>query len=77
MYMVKDDRSYQINMIYHQKLSKSVISGLVKEQDCWLYKTTEFKKRKVVKTALYECYADHFIAYVAVRSDHYSVFNFQ
>ena len=43
----------------------------------WLYKSTEEKKQLVIDTELYECYDDYFIAYKAIRSDRYSLFNFQ
>ena len=43
----------------------------------WLYKSTEFKKQAVIKTGLYDCHDDYFIAYKGIRSDRYSKFNFQ
>jgi len=45
--------------------------------DNWTYKDTSFKKEQVVKTGLYECYDDYFIAYKGIRNDRYSDFNFQ
>ena len=43
----------------------------------WLNKDTEFKKKAVIDTGLYECHEDYFIAYKGIRSDRYSAFNFQ
>ena len=43
----------------------------------WLNKDTEFKKKAVINTGLYECHEDYFIAYKGIRSDRYSAFNFQ
>ena len=45
--------------------------------DNWLNKDTEFKKKAVIDTGLYECHEDYFIAYKGIRSDRYSAFNFQ
>lgn len=42
-----------------------------------LYMPTFIKKRKVLKTGLYECFDDYFIAYKGIREDRYSCFNFQ
>ena len=63
----------------HQKLSKKFIKefGLNIDEDNWLYKTTEFKKKQIIDCGLYECYEDYFIAYKAIRNDRYSHFNFQ
>lgn len=46
-------------------------------KDSWLYKSTEFKKKAVIDTGMYECHDDYFIAYKGIRSDRYSNFNFQ
>lgn len=43
----------------------------------WLYKSTEFKKEKLIKTNNYECFEDYFIAYKAIRPDRYSLYDFQ
>ena len=66
-------------ILKHQKLSKKFRNEfeLVIDKDNWLYKTTKFKKRQIVKCGLYECYEDYFIAYKAIRNDRYSHFNFQ
>ena len=66
-------------ILKHQKLSKKFRNEfeLVIDKDNWLYKTTNFKKNKIVKCGLYECYEDYFIAYKAIRNDRYSHFNFQ
>jgi hypothetical protein len=42
-----------------------------------LYKSTDFKKKQIIKCGLYECHEDYFIAYKAIRDDRYSHFNFQ
>jgi hypothetical protein len=62
-----------------QKLSEDFIRefGIKIDEDNWLYKDTEFKKNEVIKTKLYECYGDYFIAYKGIRKDRYSKFNFQ
>ena len=63
----------------HQKLSPEFIKefDLVIDEDSWLYKDAEFKKKQVIETGLYECYDDYFIAYKSIRNDRYSFFNFQ
>ena len=43
----------------------------------WLYKDSDFKKKKVLETGLYECHDDYFIAYKNIRKDRYSHYNFQ
>ena len=45
--------------------------------DNWLYVSEEIKKESVIKSGLYECYDDYFIAYKGIRSDRCSNFNFQ
>ena len=69
----------------NQKLSKKFIRKHKTEltpymeniEDSWQYKTEAYKKEQVIKTGLYECYDDYFIAYKGIRSDRYSKFNFQ
>jgi len=67
----------------HQKLSKSFIEkhkdklNLDLIEHSWHYKTEEEKKKEILKTGLYECYNDYFIAYKAVRRDRLSLFNCQ
>ena len=63
----------------HQKLSPEFIKefNLLIDDDNWLYKDAEFKKKEVIEIGLYECYDDYFIAYKAIRSDRYSHCNFQ
>jgi hypothetical protein len=73
---------YRVDWDYipeYQKLSKGFIKEfkLTINKDNWLYKTTKFKKNAVIKTGLYECYDDYFIAYKGIRSDRYSRYNFQ
>ena len=62
-----------------QKLSKKFRNefNLKISKNNWLYKTTKFKKRQIVKCGLYECHEDYFIAYKAIRNDRYSHYNFQ
>ena len=63
----------------YQKLSNKTIKkfGLTIDKGNWLYKTTNFKKKQIIKNGLYECHEDYFIAYKAIRSDRYSHYNFQ
>ena len=64
----------------HQTLSDEFIEKhqlSVNKNDLWQYKPEEFKKQKLIETKKYECYDDYFIAYKAIRSDRYSLFNFQ
>jgi len=67
----------------YQRLSKNFIKKYKDElvihiiQDSWHYKSTEFKKQKIMETNLYECYDDYFIAYKGIRANRYSRFNFQ
>ena len=63
----------------YQKLSPEFIKefDLNIDKNNWLYKTTKFKKRQIVKCGLYECHEDYFIAYKAIRNDRYSHYNFQ
>ena len=62
-----------------QKLSKKFRNefNLKISKNNWLYKTTNFKKNKIVKCGLYECYENYFIAYKAIKYDRYSHYNFQ
>ena len=64
----------------HQTLSDEFIEKhqlSVNKNDLWQYKPENFKKQKLIETKKYECYDDYFIAYKAIRSDRYSLFNFQ
>lgn len=63
----------------YQKLSEEFRKKhkLKTPPDNWLYKPTSFKKKAVRDTGLYECHEDYFIAYKGIRSDRYSVRNFQ
>lgn len=67
----------------YQKLSNEFIEefkdrlNLSRIKDSWHYKTTEEKKQAVIATGLYECHDTYFLAYKGIRSDRYSVFNFQ
>ena len=64
----------------HQTLSDEFIEKhqlSVNKNDLWQYQSEEFKKQKLIETKKYECYDDYFIAYKAIRSDRYSLFNFQ
>ena len=62
-----------------QKLSPEFINefDLKIDENNWLYKSTEFKKKQIIDCGLYECYEDYFIAYKAIRNDRYSHYNFQ
>ena len=66
-------------VLNYQKLSPEFIKefNLNIDKDNWLYKSTEFKKNKIIACGLYECHEDYFIAYKAIRNDRYSCFNFQ
>lgn len=63
----------------YQKLSTKIIKELniTIDEDNWLYKSTNYKKNKVIDSGLYECYDDYFFAYKGIRRDNYSCFNFQ
>ena len=68
------------NLFSYQKLSDEFIKRhnlSINKNDLWQYKDVRLKKNKIVKTGLYECYDDYFIAYKAIRSNRYSIFNFQ
>ena len=75
---LKDKIDWEIISKY-QKLSSEFIEefDLNIDKNNWLYKTTKFKKRQIVKCGLYECHEDYFIAYKAIRNDRYSHYNFQ
>lgn len=57
--------------LFSNKLDKVLI------EDSWNYKDTEFKKQEVISTRQYDCHSDYFIAYKTMRSDRYSIQNFQ
>jgi len=67
----------------YQKLSNDIITefsdkiDFIKVNDSWHYKDIDFKKEQVVKTGLYLCKDDYFIAYKSIRPDRYSFYNFQ
>ena len=67
------------NISKYQKLSEDFIREfkLNIDYDNWLYKSTDFKKNKIIACGLYKCHEDYFIAYKAIRNDRYSCFNFQ
>ena len=73
------DKIYWCYIIRFQKLSDDFIENfkITIDEDNWLYKSTEFKKKQIIDCGLYECHEDYFIAYKAIRSDRYSHFNFQ
>ena len=56
---------------FRDKLDKGAIEGN------WCYKDREFLKQQVEDTGLYECHEDYFVAYKGIRSDRYSLYNFQ
>ena len=73
------NKIYWCYIIRFQKLSDDFIKefDLKIDEDNWLYKSTEFKKKQIIDCGLYECHEDYFIAYKAIRNDRYSHFNFQ
>ena len=73
------DKIYWCYIIRFQKLSDDFIENfkITIDEDNWLYKSTEFKKKQIIDCGLYECHEDYFIAYKAIRSDRYSHYNFQ
>ena len=67
-------------LIKYQNAPQDIIDEInfvININDLWQYKDENFKKHKVIKTKLYECYDDYFIAYKAIRPDRYSIYNFQ
>ena len=60
---------------FTEKFKYYLIPELIAES--WHYKSTEEKKKIVINTGLYECYDDYFIAYKGIKSNRYSVYNFQ
>jgi hypothetical protein len=77
------DKVDWFNISAYQKLSEDFIRefrdsvGLNSIANNWIYKDTEFLKRQVENTGLYECHDDYFIGYKGIRSDRYSKYNFQ
>lgn len=74
------DKVNWVNISKYQQLSKEFIEKykLIIDEDNWLYKSTEFKKNKVLNTGLYELNEyDYFVGYKGIRSDRYSKYNFQ
>ena len=74
------DRLSWYRISQYQKLSDEFIKRhnlIVNKNSLWQYKDTEFKKQVLIKTNLYECYEDYFIAYKAIRNNRYSLYNFQ
>ena len=67
-------------VVNYQKLSKKFRDDhkLVVSDDCWLYKSSEFKKNFIIKNSLTtKVSGDHLIAYKAVRKEgNYSLFSF-
>ena len=67
----------------YQKLSEKIIERFKHKvykdliNDNWIYKPTEEKKQEVIETGKYECHDDYFIGYKAIRTDRYSLYNFQ
>lgn len=73
---------YMYNCLCSNKLSKNAMKELdldfkIIKKDNWLFHTNEYKKKRIIKCGLYECYDDYFIAYKSIRRDRYSHFNFQ
>ena len=63
----------------YQKLSKKFIQkyNLTIDEDNWLYKDYNFKLDYIKNNTSYEIEDDSIIAYKSVRSDNYSIYNFQ
>jgi phosphoribosylanthranilate isomerase len=64
----------------YQKLSENFIKefNLKISRDNWLYKSTEYKKDKLLKTGKYKLNDEsYFVGYKRIRVDRYSKFNFQ
>ena len=63
----------------YQKLSKNFIQkyNLTIDEDNWLYKDYNFKLDYIKNNTSYEIEDDSIIAYKSVRSDNYSIYNFQ
>jgi len=62
-----------------QKLSEAFIQEFNIEilYDNWNYKTLDYKQSKIEDTGLYEIQNGYIYAYKTVRSDYWSVYNFQ
>lgn len=73
------DKIYWYYISMYQKLSDKFIkdNNIDIYEDNWLYKDTDFKKKQIIYSGLYECHDDYFIGYKAIRDDRYSLFNFQ
>ena len=72
----------KVNWAYiskYQKLSEEFIQkhNLTINKDNWLYKDYNFKLDYIKKNTSYEIVDDSIIAYKSVRSDNYSIYNFQ
>ena len=77
-FKVKDIIPYQIvSNEYLEYAKKYAPEFLYLKEENFAYKTTEDKKKSVINTGRYECYDDYFIAYKAIRTDRYSLYNFQ
>lgn len=67
------------NILYYQELSDDfrINHSLSIPFDNWMYIDTDYKKKAIIQTGVYECLEDYFIAYKGIRSDRYSCYNFQ
>jgi len=63
----------------YQKLSEAFLTkhDLTVPENCWLYKSLEFKKEQILQTKKYILEDDYIIAYKGIRSDNYSTFQYQ
>lgn len=73
------DKVNWFNISRYQHLSKSFRKkhDIPMPNDNYMAWTTRQKKNAVVKTGLYECHEDYFIAYKGIQQNRYSKLNFQ
>ncbi len=71
------DRVDWYEITRHQAVSKEFLEEFGYELDNNSDKPVSYWKEKVQGTELYECHEDYFYAYKGIRSDRYSIFNFQ
>ena len=73
------DRVIWLRICEYQKLSEEFITkhNLNQSENNWLYADKETKRKAIADCNLYELDGDYVIAYKGIRSDGYSVYNFQ
>ena len=87
-----ENEVHWVNIFIYQKLSKEFIEefklklrpdnwigefDIAFADDNWHYKSTEYKQQKIDETGLYEIKDGYVYAYKKVRSDFWSLYNFQ